>query len=342
VKIIVPRSRHLPALLILCLVVCLPSWGENAINTPAPDLKQLLEAGRAFQKSAEEAKTPVSTVDNYQKAIEQFRQAATLAPKSYAPHVLYGQALYGLALHTVSPVVRRQLVSQARDQYQTAAGCQGAEWALYQEWGTMLTNEIDLLGGGMAERRAVLQEAINALNAGLQLATFSGERAKTWREQGAALLLLAKSSQGSTNQRALYQQSIEKFESAAKIETEARTPRVYGLWGVALLELGKIDNDRMLMREAAERLQTAAQIDPTNEEIRYNLACTFALLDQPEDGMRHLKLCLDNDPDHTYFNAASKDPDLDNLRRTPEYHQIFPEESSNHSQEIIPSHISNQ
>jgi tetratricopeptide (TPR) repeat protein len=341
VKVITPRSLQLSAFLTLCLVVCSPSRGENTNNVPAPDLKQSLEAGRAFQKTAEETKDPQKTAENYEKAIEQFRRAAALTPRSYQAHVLCGQALYGLALHTVSEDVRHQLVSQARDQYQAAAACQGAEWALFQEWGTMLTNEIDLLGSGMAQRRAILQEAIGALNDGLQLATFSGERAKTWREQGVALLLLAKSSPGSTNQRALYQQSIKKFESAAKIETESKTPRVYGLWGVALLELGKIDNDRMLMREAAERLQTAAQIDPTNGEIRYNLACTFALLDQPEDGMRHLKLCLDNDPDRTYFNAASKDPDLDNLRRTAEYHQVFPEESSD-PQEIIRSQISNQ
>jgi tetratricopeptide (TPR) repeat protein len=154
--------------------------------------------------------------------------------------------------------------------------------------------------------------------------------------------LLAKSSPGSTNQRALYRQSIEKFESAAKIETEAKTSRVYGLWGVALLELGKADNDRMLMREAAERLQTATQIEPNNGELRYNLACAFALLDQPEDGMRHLKICLDNDPDHTYFNAASKDPDFDNLRSTAEYYRIFPNESSVSPQEIIRSQISDQ
>jgi tetratricopeptide (TPR) repeat protein len=341
VKTIVPRSPQLPALLILCLVVCLPLWGEDAVNPPAPNLKQLLEAGKAFQKSAEESKTPAETADNYQKAIEQFRQAAALAPKSYPAHVLYGQALYGQALHTPGQVARRQLVSQAREQYQAAAGCQGAEWALYQEWGTMLTNEIDLLGGGTAERRAILQEAINALDTGLKLATFSGERAKTCSAQGAAFLLLAKSNPGSVNQRALYQQSVEKFESASKIESEAKMPRVYGLWGVALLELGKIDNDRMLMREAAERLQTATQIDPTNEEIRYNLACAFALLDQPEDGMRHLKICLENDPDRTYFTAASKDPDFDNLRRTAEYHQIFPDDSPSDPQQIIHPQISN-
>jgi len=206
----------------------------------------------------------------------------------------------------------------------------------------MLTREIDLLSTNLAEHRDILQEAINSLNAGFVLTRFSGERAKIERDLGAAFLLMAKSSPGSPKQHALYKQAVEKFESATKVESEAKSARIYGLWGVALLELGKADNDRMLMRQATERMQTALEMDATNVEIRYNLACAYALLNQPEAGMRHLKMCLENDPDHVYYNAAAKDPDLFNLRHMAEYNQLFPDDSSIDPQAIIRSQISDK
>jgi tetratricopeptide (TPR) repeat protein len=324
----------------LCLSACLTAFGGDATNVPPADLSLLLETGKTFQKAAEEAKTPGQAADNYQKAIEQFSRAATLAPDSYRAHFLWGHSLYTTGLHTTDREQRRALILAAREQYLTAARCTGVDWLLYREWGAMLTNEIDLLGGSITERRAILQEAINSLNAGLTLTRFSGERATIERELGAALLLQAKSSPVSPSQRMLYKQAIEKFESATKVSTEAKTARIYGLWGVALLEIGKSDNDRMLMRQAVERLQTALDMDAANVEIRYNLACAYALLDQPEAGMRHLKLCLESDPDRTYYRAASKDPDLANLRSTPEYNQIFSDDSAVDPQTIIRSQIS--
>lgn len=336
----VPRCNRLLSVLTMCCAGCLTAFGEMATNAPPPDLNQLLESGTKFEKAAEDAKTPGRAADNYQKAIEQFSRAATVAPDSYRAHFLWGHSLYTTALHTADRGQRRALILAAREQYLTAARCAGVDWLLYREWGAMLTNEIDLLAGSGAERRAILQEAINSLNAGLNLTRFSGERATIERELGAALLLLAKSSPNSPGQRALYKQAVEKFDSATKASAEARTAKVFGLWGVALLEIGKGDNDRMVMRQAVERLQTALDRDAANMEFQYNLACAYALLDEPEAGMRHLKICLDKDPDHMYYRAAAKDPDLANLRSTPEYNEIFSDDSPVDPQAIIRSQIS--
>jgi hypothetical protein len=303
-------------------------------------IQSLLDAGTAFQKQAEEAKTPAQMFEKYQMAIGQFSRASELAGNSYRAHFLWGHALYGLALHVTDRDQRHALVMQVREQYLAAARCPGIESPLYHDWGVMLTQEAELLSANPAERRAILQEAINSLSAGLNLASFSGERVRIERDLGAALLLLGKASEGLPNQHALYKQAVQKFESATKVGNEAKTGRIFGMWGAALLELGKADNDRMLMRQAVERLQTTIELDTANMESQYNLARAHALLDQPEPSMRHLKICLDHDPDRTFYNAAIKDPDLDNLRRTPEYNQIFVDESSMDPQTIIRSQIS--
>jgi hypothetical protein len=331
----------LTLLLIFGLLAYPPVFGEEATKAPARDpIQSLLDAGTAFQKQAEEAKTPAQMFEKYEMAIAQFSRASELAADSYRAHFLWGHALYGLAVHVAGRDQRRTLVMQTREQYLAAARCPGVESPLYHDWGVMLTQEAELLAANPTEHRAILQEAINSLNAGLNLASFSSERARIERDLGAAFLLLGKASQGLANQHALYKQAAEKFESATKVGNEAKTARIFGLWGVALLELGKADNDRMRLRQAVERLQTAIGLDTANVESRYNLARAYALLDQPEPGMRHLKICLDHDPDRAYYNAAVKDPDLDNLRRTPEYNQLFADESSMDPQTIIRSQIS--
>ena len=327
-------------LLVFGLSIRLTALGEDATNATARDPGRLLDDGISIQKQALAAKTPAEIAGNYRKAIEQFRRAAELAPDSYRAHYLWGHAAYGLVLQTTDRVQRQQLLIKAREQYQTAAGCPGAEWAASDELGAMLTNEISLLGAGAAERRAVLQEAINSLKAGYSLARFSGERATVERDLGVAFLSLAQSSQGLPSERALYKQAVEKFESATKVESEAKTPRIYGLWGVALLELGKADNDRTFLWQAVDRLQTAIELESVTVEMHYNLACAYALLDQPKMALGQLRICLENDSNRRYHNTATTDPDLDNLRRTPEYNQLFPEESTINPRTIVHPRVS--
>ena len=334
------QCRLLALLLILNFLAYLPVLAEGATNAPVPDsIQSLLDTGTALQKEAEQAKTPAQMFEKYQRVIAQFSRAAELATGSYRAHFLWGHALFRLALHVTDRDQRRTLVMQAREQYLASARCPGAESPMYYDWGMMLTQEVEVLAAAPTERRAILQEAINSLNAGLHVASFSGERARIERELGTALVLLGKASQGLPNQYALYKRAVEEFESATKVGNEAKTARIFGVWGVALLELGKADNDRMLMRQAVDRLQTAIELDTASVGPQYDLARSYALLDQPEPGMRHLKICLDHDPDHVFYNAAKKDPDLDNLRRTAEYSQLFDDESMD-PQTIIRSQIS--
>jgi hypothetical protein len=64
-------------------------------------------------------------------------------------------------------------------------------------------------------------------------------------------------------------------------------------------------------------------MNPKDGETRYNLVCAYALLEQPDNALRHLRICLDNDPNRIFYNTAASDPDLWSLRRTAEYYNIF-------------------
>jgi tetratricopeptide (TPR) repeat protein len=295
---------------------------QQDVQSPNPN--RFVDTGMAYQKWAQEAKTPAEAVENLQKAIELYAQAVKTQPDLYRAQAMWARCLHQLAARVSDPHQRRTLAEAARSRFAQAARCPGVEWTLYHEWGKLLSYEVENLSPDPKQRHLLLAEAKQVFEKALEMTRFSGERATVERDLGMCLLLLAQDSLNPTQQRTLYEQAIAKFESATRVESQSRTPRIYGVWGVALLRLGKLNGDRMMIRQGIERLQTSLEKDPDNVEMRYNLACAYALLDQPENAMRHLRLCLDKDDDRrTYFNAASQDPDLNSLRRTTEYNELF-------------------
>ena len=67
----------------------------------------------------------------------------------------------------------------------------------------------------------------------------------------------------------------------------------------------------------------ALDLEKKNQSARYHLACAYALLDQAESAMRHLRLCLKNDADHRYLQKVVQNEDFDSLRRTPGFNQLI-------------------
>ena len=102
------------------------------------------------------------------------------------------------------------------------------------------------------------------------------------------------------------------------MDAVANTPQLHAHWGVALVEYAKLTNDRgMMLREAIGQLATALEKGAQGMDVHYNLACAYALLEEPDNAMRHLRICVDNDDArHTYYNAAVQDSDFFSLRST--------------------------
>ena len=123
--------------------------------------------------------------------------------------------------------------------------------------------------------------------------------------------------------RALYKQAVANFGTSAQALPETVTANTYTVWGLSLFRLGKLDNDRPIIRQSVERLSTAVENDPANLSGHYNLACAFARLDQPDAALRHLRLCLAKDGAGIYREAAANDVDLKSLRRLPEFQEMI-------------------
>jgi len=315
--------------LIIIVLIALPfacagqRTGDVAVATNAPPTGKAYQAGLSLLKEAEAAKPPETRAAKYREALEQFDATSRKRPDSYLAQVTAAYCVGQLAELTAEPAAHQELVQDALRRYESAAKSPKVEARLYGPWAGLLIDESNR-ESDPARRREMLEKAIQLLAAGLQITDSKGDRARLQYQMGRAQLFQAQVIVERAGRRALYQGALAHFQAAAEVDTLAKQPQLYASWGIALLELSRLRNDPMLLRQATERLSTALQKNPQNQTVRYNLVCAYALLKQTEQAMRHLRTCLDNDDaQHTYFNAAAQDPDLDSLRVTPEFNAIF-------------------
>lgn len=296
-------------------------------DTPV-DADSCYRSAWELQKQAEESKSPEDSRTYFNKAIEQCDATTKIRPDFFRAHALAAHCLNRLAQLNTTRQQHRESIQAARNRFEIAARCTDVNPALFREWAGMLISEL----GSYEESRdrlALLRDAKRALESGLNLKGFSGEHARLERDLGFCLLLMGQNVSDTTEKRSLYEEAIRRFGSAAQVDTVANTAQLSARWGIALVEYAKLTNDRKILHQAVERLETALQQDAQNLEARYNLVCAYALLERPENAMRHLRMCLDNDDaKHTYYNLAVKDPDLLFLRHTREYNDLIAEKYS--------------
>ena len=268
---------------------------------------------------------PQDSRSNLGKALEDCDAALKIRPDFFRAAALAAHCAYRLAQLEGDPQLHDNDIRTARARFEVAAHCTDADASLFREWGGMLTLE----SGSQKDARGrltLLREARQAYESGIRAANYSGERAKLERDLGTCLVLLAPYAGAPAEKLTLYGESIRHFQATTNVDIIGNSPQVCAHWGIALVESAKLTHDYQKLREAIERLETALEADPKNLEARYNLVCAYGLLDQPAKAMRHLQICLDNDdPKRTYYNTAAHDPDLDSLRSTPEFNEIFGE-----------------
>ena len=283
----------------------------------------VFKAGLALQNQAEHATEPGAAQALYEKAIDQYRQATLLAPEFYPAQAMWANCLHQLLRRATEPPRRQALATAAQERFREASRFKDADSRLYHDWGLFLTLQSERSASASPEAsRRWLEETKSVFEKGLDVARFSGEKIKIHRDLGICLVRLGLLTRDPLQQRALWNRAIGSFEAVAHA-SNAPEPRVLAMWGVALLQLGKLDGERLTIRSSIERLLTSVELDPENPETRYNLACAYAILDQFENAMRHLRVCLEHDPKGTYREAARVDPDLHLMARLPEFNQIL-------------------
>jgi hypothetical protein len=305
------------------MMATLAAGQEQSVKTlDSPDVHY--QFAWQFQRLAEVSNSPLEdSKANLARAIEQCDVALKMKTNLCRAAALAAHCSYRLTQLETNAIQHDASFRAACDRFEAAARCGGGDAALFREWAGMLTAEANA-HPDIRDRLALLQEARRTYESGLATPDFSGERAKLERDLGTCLVVLAQQTAARADRLALYDRAIHLFTAATNVDSVAVSPQLCAHWGIALVESAKLTGDHMKLRWGIERLETALESDPRNQEARYNLVCAYALLNEPAYAMRHLRICLEgDDARRTYYNIASHDPDLDSLRRTRDYNEIF-------------------
>jgi tetratricopeptide (TPR) repeat protein len=119
----------------------------------------------------------------------------------------------------------------------------------------------------------------------------------------------------------LLRESVDKFDRSARAVSNVAA--TYSMWGVTLLELGKVSRVRGDLREALDKLKTSLTLKSDDPSTLYNLACAHALLESPEPAVETLKKCFEYDRAQSYRKMAHEDIDLASLRGNRSFENLF-------------------
>ena len=131
-------------------------------------------------------------------------------------------------------------------------------------------------------------------------------------KQGLAYISAAKNSPSRTVFEENLQNAINEFSQA--ITKDPRYADAYSNRAVAYMQQKKYN-------KALEDLRMAADLAPQSAVIRYNLASLYSLKGDTDLALDEVDASLTRG--FSDYDALRRDPDLDNVRRSPEFRKIL-------------------
>ncbi len=284
-----------------------------------PAVDQIYNQGRDFQSAAERAAGVAVIIENYRQAITAYTQATGYRPDFYRAWCDLAACNQRLAGLTGDREERMKFVRAAHDAFQHAATSTGADWPIYQMWGRFLMRDAASAMPNAAEQLKVLQQAQTLLQKALDIVKFTSERGRVQLDLASCVLQIGRQVTADRERMRWMTQGVDLLQEAMKSDEIANSSTPYMLWGVAQMEIGRMQNNRLVLRQAVERLQLAAEKSGGESEVYYNLACAYSLLNQSDESIRQLRLCIERDRSGRYATLAQTDRDLDNIRNAPEF-----------------------
>jgi Flp pilus assembly protein TadD len=248
----------------------------------------------------------------YSGAVEKFAKAAELQPQARLNYLLWSETLVLLGDLPLDGRVRLACYQGAVERCRKAVELQPQDWEAYNKWAVILSTKLPEFAVNEEARLQLFKEAAALFGKAAESVRFSGEIGPVYANWAGALVQAARAAGEREQKQALLREALEKFERSARaIPNSAGT---YAMWGSALVELGKLTRYRGDFREGVNKLSTALELKPNDPGILYNLACAYALMDNPLMAVQTLRKCLEFDSANTFRAAAAQDPDLASLR----------------------------
>ena len=286
-----------------------------------------LALGLDLSKQANNAPENDKAVELLEQAAQAFAEANQLQPDCNAALESWAQCLTQLAKRASKRAQQLKYAESAKEQFARAATLTATP-RLYLQWGAFLRYVGEDLATNPADRLLAIRESAKVLRQGLVLRGTASDQTLISRELAMTLTLQALADQRPTERGWALQRAVKLFTASSSGSPPLESVHAFNLWGAALVQLGKLQNDRFMIRQGIEQLLTAFEKEPRNCDTNYKLACAYALTEQPYHAMRHLRIGLDNDRSRALYRTAAGDPDLDSLRKTREFKEMFEKPAS--------------
>jgi tetratricopeptide (TPR) repeat protein len=260
-------------------------------------------------------------LQQFQAAAEKFGKAAQFKPGEKITYMLWSETLVLIGDLPVDRRIRLTCYQSAVDKCRKAVELAPEDWEPYNKWAVVLSTKLADFAVDDKARYGLFKEAASLFAKAADRARFSSELGPAYANWGSALVRAARVAPDVEEKKALLREALDQFDrSATAIPKAAGT---YAMWGSAYIELSKLSHMRGDLREGIERLNISLSLDQNNPATLYNLACAYALMDNPVLAVQTLKQCFDLDPAKTYRTAAPHDPDLASLHDDPNFQELF-------------------
>lgn len=287
-----------------------------------PDFYEAINnCGISLVQAGKQSRDPREQATRFQSATEKFSKAAELKPGEKITFMLWSETL--VVLGDLLQDARGQLTCYqlAVEKVRKAVELGADDWEPYNKWAVILSMKLPPFTVNEKARLQLFLEASDLFSKSVERARFSGERGPVFANWGSALTGAARLTTDSMQRQTLLRNALDKFERSARaIPNSANT---YAMWGSALIETGKASRLRADFREAIDKLNTALALRPQDPGVLYNLACAYALMDNPVMAIQNLKQCFELDTTKSARIAAASDPDLAVLRGDPSFNELL-------------------
>ena len=294
---------------------------ERAVQAMPNFFEAHLNGGIALVQLGRETRDVPLQLQRFQLAAEKFSRAAELNPKEKLTYLLWSETLVWVGDLPLDASARLGCYMGAAEKCRLAAELAPDDWEIYNKWGVILTTKLVDFAPDSATRVKLCEEAAGYFAKAAERARFSSEKGVVYANWGGTLTEMARHSPTLSVKRARLQAATEKFEQSVKVI--ASVPATYALWGVTLLELGKVNHSRTDYRAAIEKFRTSLEIRPDDPAVLYSLACAYALSENSVLAVRTLKQCFAVDRTGTYISQAHGAEDLKSLRGNREFEDLF-------------------
>ncbi|MCG3147257.1 MAG: hypothetical protein PCFJNLEI_00696 [Verrucomicrobiae bacterium] len=283
-------------------------------------LKNALQLLTRAQSQASNAQR----INLYEEAIEQCRLIAKTSSNYCAAQTVWAISLVDLAQIVTQSIESADYSHQAQTRLALAEQCDPQSWLVHQTWGRLLLFEAERQPSAPKTAERLLVPAQLRFEKARQAAAFKSDQADADYHASLCLIRRAEQTADRPQKLTLYAAAARLCERAAQVTGFVKAAQVQGLWGVVLLEMGKLEGDRRSIRQGVERLQFSLKTSANDLQARYNLACAYAVLEQSDLAIKELRVCVEGDPTGKYRRAAEKDQDFATLRHRDEFRELVP------------------